>query len=214
MLAPVLGGLGQLGSHPELFVAPDLGSAHLPLLSKASCRYVLSTLWFPPNGRGSWDSRCRPLRPVDSGLLLNPALSCLCTPSPPPLQSPEPAGTNYTPPHPSRSLSVISPSLQMRKLRPGGKWRTSPPPSPPWPLSQDWGPCQDSPSWEKPGHRARSSSCFLSFPSASLSLEASLTLGRQLLSPGMGWAGSLSEFACRQNANEPPNYYRVGAVAL
>ena len=57
------------------------------------------------------------------------------------------------PPHPHRSLSVISPSLQMRKLR-LGSWRTSPPPSPPWSLRQDWhkiwGPCQD-PFLEKLG---------------------------------------------------------------
>lgn len=50
----------------------------------------------------------------------------------------------------------------MRKLR-LGRWRTSPPASPPWPPSQDWhevrGPCQDSPSLEKQGPVLAPASC-------------------------------------------------------
>lgn len=96
---------------------------------------------------------------------------------------------------------------------------TSPPPSPPWPLSQDWhefwGPCQDPAALEKLGVQ-----CSFRPPIPALPLPLSFPRGwlwawaGSCGAPGMGWAENLSEIAQRQNVNEPPNYYRVRAVAL
>lgn len=71
---PCLDGLGHFVSHLEHSVAPGLGSACLPLLSKTSRRCAIS----PPMREGPGSLPAAHRRPVHSGLQLDP------TPSHPP----------------------------------------------------------------------------------------------------------------------------------